>query len=94
MIDMIAAQAAAFKRNAEGFYRHPDMPAYLPDIQSQSEGWILGQGCQLHTVKERITADEFVEWAPEPPDGDGWFTLQVTKNGSVASWAWARKVTP
>lgn len=90
----LAARPIAVARNADGTWRHPDMPTFFPNDNNGFEAWAHRLGYQTHTAKERLVGESFTDWEPEPPEGEGWFTLVVEMKNSTASWTWARRATP
>lgn len=82
------------KRDDTGFWRHPDMPEFFPGDPHGFDAWSQRQGFEIHTINERLLGDEFLDWNPDRPDGEGWFDLEVAKKGSMASWTWARRTAP
>lgn len=88
------AKPVAVKRDDAGNWRHPEMPIFIQGDAQGFDSWARLQGFEVHTANERLLGDDFLEWTPEPPEGDGWFDLAIEKRGNIASWTWARRVAP
>jgi len=90
----LAAQPMQVKRDADGTWHHPDVPQVFSGFESVFDSWAREQNLSVYSVRERLTGEDFTEWAPEQPEGEGWFTLRVTMGRGIANWTWARKVMP
>lgn len=90
----IIANPADIKRNADGTWRHPDIPTFFPNNENGFEAWAKRQHFTIHTVQERLRGEAFTDWTPDAPEGDEWFTLEVKMVGRTAFWTWARRNAP
>lgn len=90
----LAPQPIVVKRDDSGTWRHPDIPEFCHNDTHNFVAWAHRQGFEIHTVSERLLGEEFVDWNPDRPDGEGWIDLLVAKKGNIASWTWAKKVAP
>lgn len=92
-------------RDAEGWYSHPDMPAFDEDQEAEYRAWLAAQG--LETAYATLCGEDdkhpayiiyfdqagtdVSDWNPAPPAGDGWFTLSIHDSEDGPYWVWARR---
>lgn len=92
-------------RDAEGWYRHPDMPDFDEDHEAEYLAWLTAQGLDTayatledendthpaHIVYFDQAGTDVSDWNPEEPVGDGWFTLSIHDSEHGPYWVWARR---
>jgi hypothetical protein len=92
-------------RDAEGWYRHPDMPEFDEDHEAEYLAWLTAQGLDTayatleaehdthpaHIVYFDQAGTDVSDWHPEEPAGDGWFTLSIHDSEDGPYWVWARR---
>lgn len=92
-------------RDAEGWYRHPDMPEFDEDQEEEYRAWLAAQG--LDTTYASLESEDDThpahisyfdqagtdvsDWNPAPPAGEGWFTLSIHDSEDGPYWVWARR---
>lgn len=95
-------QPVPVERDSDGFWTHPDYPAWDEDTpQATVEAWFAEQGIEHRIVLFEDDAPEELQdvwlvngeapcekWEPTAPKGDGWFTLSIhdTESGPVCIW--------
>jgi hypothetical protein len=98
-------QPMPVERCKDGFWSHPGFPDF-DENYSASREWMDAQGLthsqtflesedESHPAYHAYYEEEcagVVSWNPEPPAGDGWFTLSIhdTEDGPV--WVWVRRI--
>lgn len=98
-------EAAPVVRDGDGWFWHPDMPEFEEGQEDELRAWLATQGLELtysaldgeddtHPVYiayfEQGQVD-ISDWNPEPPAGEGWFTLAIQDSDSGPHWSWARR---
>ena len=92
-------------RDAEGWFSHPDMPAFDEDQEAEYRAWLAAQ--RLETAYATLCGEDdkhpayiiyfdqagtdVSDWNPAPPSGDGWFTLSIHDSEDGPYWVWARR---
>lgn len=97
-------EAVAVERDSDGCWTHPGVPDFDEDHVAFAE-WMMLQGLEFlmdeleneeenhpSVIKFEDGDPDCSEWAPDQPEGDGWFTLSIhhTEDGPV--WVWVRRV--
>ena len=93
-------------RDAEGWYRHPDMPEFDEDQEMEFRVWLAAQGLRITCAALEAEANthpahiayfeqggtDASDWNPAPPAGDGWFTLSIHDSDDGPYWVWGRRM--
>ncbi len=93
-------------RDAEGWYRHPDMPEFDEDQEMEFRVWLAAQGLRITCAALEAEANthpahiayfeqggtDVSDWNPAPPAGDGWFTLSIHDSDDGPYWVWGRRM--
>ncbi|MEQ4313775.1 hypothetical protein ABNM01_11465 [Pseudomonas syringae] len=105
---IVLIRPAPVIRDENGFFEHPDMPAFDEGDGEKCKAWVAEQALDVRKVEleyasDQAVADRYFEagdpdcsyWEPDCPDGEGWFCLSIhdTDDGPVCWWA-RRLVTP
>jgi hypothetical protein len=97
-------QPAEVKRDDFGFWYHPGIPDDVEDGAAFRK-WLEAQGLitfrrdledesDEHPTYVKYFEDEdpdVREWNPEPPVGEGWFTLAIFDTEDGPTWMWAMR---
>ena len=92
-------------RDAEGWYSHPDMPAFDEDQEAEYRAWLAAQGLETayatlcgkddkhpaYIIYFDQAGTDVSDWNPAPPSGDGWFTLSIHDSEDGPYWVWGRR---
>ena len=98
-------QAVPVVRDEDGHWWHPGMPDFDEGQDAEWKAWLKEQSLELsqdYLEWEDITHPAYVAyfieescscalWTPEPPSGEGWFTLLITDTEDGPCWVWARR---
>jgi hypothetical protein len=93
-------QAVEVKRDGDGYWTHPDMPDFDEGDGDKWRNWITNQKLAIvhsslsdedddHPAYMRVFEDgdiDVSDWEPEPPSGDGWFTLSIHDTEDGPYW--------
>lgn len=92
-------------RDADGYWWHPGVPDFDEGQDAEWKAWLTAQGLELTQDYLEWESDDhpayvaYFEnevcgcplWTPEPPKGEGWFTLAITDTDDGPAWVWARR---
>ena len=95
-------QAVPVVRDEVGQWVHPAMPMFDEGQETEYRAWLDANGLEItykmlesdpdHPLYDAWCDGEtdMSSWTPEPPTGEGWFTLSIhdTEDGPI--WVWAR----
>jgi hypothetical protein len=104
---VILIQPVEVKRDAFGFWNHPGIPDNDDEDGFVFNHWLDAQGLITFRrdlededdehpayIKYFEDADPDVSaWNPEPPIGDGWFTLAIFDTEDGPTWMWAMRAS-
>lgn len=100
-------KVATVERDEYGNWYHPDMPGFDEGDGDKYRAWLAEQGLETYQMQledEDETHPAYIkyyeqgdpdcrEWNPEPPSGEGWFTLAVGDTEDGPCWCWVRRNT-
>ena len=102
--DVTLIQPMPVQRDETGCWWHPGMPEFDEDHRAEYRAWLDAQGLEttygmLQYQPEHPLYDAWFEhglndmssWTPEPPAGEGWFTLWIDDTEDGPIWVWARR---
>jgi hypothetical protein len=97
---------ANLSRDENGYWTHPDFPAFDEGQSNEARAWFSLQQLEVHVdYLESESMDHpacvayfdafdpnISSWQPAAPSGDGWFALSIhDTEDSGPVWVWARR---
>lgn len=93
------------ERDECGWWSHPGLPDLDEGQVAEYKAWLAAQGL-VTTYKDLESEDldhpayvsyydqdsaSVAGWNPQPPEGDGWFTISIHDTEEGPYWVWARR---
>lgn len=103
--ESMTIQAVPVHRDETGCWFHPALPEFEEGQEAEYRAWLAENGLEIAYAKLESDPDhplydawfedgvnDMSSWTPEPPAGDGWFTLSIHDTEDGPTWFWARRL--